>query len=713
MKTTRLAVLSVFSLLFSLPIQAAEYHVAPGIPGAADDNPGTLAKPWKTIATAAATARAGDTVLIHAGTYPEFVMIKNAGDADKPITFQAIADDEVILEGADSFGADKWQLATNAKNIYATALDREPGQLFVDGKAVYPKVDQTRKVYPRTYKLGVLTDADKRLYQYDPKTKQLLLNLGGDTPARHVIRVPVRMTAFKLSAHCRLAGIRARNYMGTAIEVGGDDSIVEDCLVTDSGGGVWVNGWDRSGVIVRRNTVIGALGNGIYLQDRPTHCFVEDNLVVRCTLNPAHDDGWIGSIKMNAASDSIFAHNVVLEGGNPETDGGHDGWAMWGDIDIVRIWYLGNSCANNKAAGLYVEYTMGDTRAYFNTSYRDGGGITCRQSQRGVFMRNLLLESRGSGFAVWEGAAPYSTTDHIFAHNLVRDCNPAIWLAIEHPNFADYNTYWPRKDAPIAWGETPKGARPPQYKELADWVKATGHDLHSQVKDAQPADVGLDTVTFRVADAKDPKQVLMMVGNGGCEYEDPAGQNILPYFWRPGSGDGVEHKFPYAAYCSLKGGTEAMAYRGAGGTVAFPLDSPSDPNQPKFAHGGLRYLKFDGQKPADMCKQGLGFWSPSLPARVADTYDISFFVRGLDLKPAGAAAIAAFVEFADATGQHRQRLALRTGIAAGKPLAGTFDWTQLAAEVKVPDSAKRMRVFIGLLPATGQLLLDDVSIKVR
>jgi hypothetical protein len=712
MKTMRLAALSVFSLLSLLSIQAAEYHVAPGVQGAADDNPGTLAKPWKTIARAAATAQAGNTVLIHAGTYPESVTIKNAGTADKPIVFQAFGDDKVILEGADPFGADKWQLAPNARNIFAAALDRDPGQLFVDGKAVYPKVDQTRKVYPRTYKLGVLTDADKNFYQYDAKAKRLLLALA-DSPARHDIRVPVRTTAFILSAHCRLAAIRASNYVGTAIEVVGDDSIVEDCLVTDSGGGVWVNGWDRYEVIIRRNTVIGSLGNGIYLQDRPMHCFVEENLAVRCTLNPAHEDCWVGSIKMSGASDTIFAHNVVLEGGNPETDGGHDGWALWGDIDIVRILYLGNTCANNRGAGIYVEYTMGDTRAYFNTSYRDRGGITCRQSQRGVFMRNLVIESRGSGFALWEGAAPYSTTDHVFAHNLVRDCNPAIWLAIEHPNFADYNTYWPGKNAPIAWGEAPKGERPLQYKDLADWVKPTGHDLHSQVKDAQPADVGLDTVTFRVDDAKDPKQVLMMVGNGGCEYEDPAGQNILPYFWRAGSGDGAEHKFPYAAYCSLKGGTEALAYGGAGGTVAFPLDSQSDPKQPKFAHGGLRYLKIDGQKPAAMCKQGLGFWSPSLPARVGDTYDISFFVRGMELKPTGAAAIAAFVEFTDATGQHEQGVALPTGTAADKPLTGTFDWTKLAAEVKVPDGAKRMRVFIGLLPALGQLLLDDVSVKVR
>jgi hypothetical protein len=58
-------------------------------------------------------------------------------------------------------------------------------------------------------------------------------------------------------------------------------------------------------------------------------------------------------------------------------------------------------------------------------------------------------------------------------------------------------------------------------------------------------------------------------------------------------------------------------------------------------------------------------------------------------------------------------VALPAAAAADKPLTGSFDWTKLAVEVKVPDGAKRMRVFIGLLPATGQLLLDDVSVEVR
>ncbi len=719
--------LSAMSAIFALtllghcPLRAAEYHVAATQPAASDDNPGTAAKPWKTIAKAAATAQAGDTVLIHAGWYAESVTLKNAGAADKPITFRSFADDEVLLDGANTIAPQEWELAPNAKNMYACRLvfDNDPGQILVDGKAVYVKVDQISHEYPRTYKLGTLTDADKNFYQYDVKAKKLLLNLGGDSPAKHVIRIPVRGSAFQMNAHCVLAGIHAQLYVGTAIYAGAAHAVIEDCLLTDCGGGICVGGWDNHGVIVRRNTVIGSLSSGIFLQDRPTGCLIQDNLAIRCTLNPAHEDCWIGSIKMNSAADTVFAHNVVLEAGNPDTDCGHDGWALWGDINIVRIMYVGNTCANNKEAGLYIEYAMGDTRAYFNTSYRNGHGITCRQSQRGVFMRNLVLESRGSGLAVWGGDAPYSTTDNLFAHNLVRDCSPTIWFAIEQPNFADYNTYWPKKDTPLAFGEAPKGGKTPQFKELADWTKATGHDAHSKVQDAQPADVGLDTVTFRVADAKDPTQVLMMVGNGGCEWEDPAGQNILPYFWRPGSGDGVEHKFPYAAYCGLEGGCEALAYGGAGGTVCQVLDpKEATKEQPKLAHSGLRCLRIDGQKPADICKNGLGFWSPSLPARAGDTYDISFFARGIGLKTDAITAATAFVEFTDATGQHRHRedaffTPPYSGPTSGVPFTGTFDWTQAACTVKVPDGAKRMRIFLGMLPATGKLLLDDISIKVK
>jgi len=199
-----------------------------------------------------------------------------------------------------------------------------------------------------------------------------------------------------------------------------------------------------------------------------------------------------------------------------------------------------------------------------------------------------------------------------------------------------------------------------------------------------------------------------MIGNGGCEFEDPAGVNLLPYFWRAGTGDGAEHTFLYAAYCGLKGGVDGFAFGGAGGTVALKNDS-ADPRQEKVAHGGLRYLEIVGQKPRSMCPDGLGFWSPSLPARPGDTVEVAFHVRGRDIKPVEGTALAAFVEFTDATGQHRQRVSL----AGQKALGGSFEWTQVQAEATVPAGARRMRVFLGARPGTGVLLLDDIAIKVR
>jgi len=304
--------------------------------------------------------------VIHAGSYPESIVPKNHGATDKPIIFRAFAMTKRCSMGP-MHPAERWQLITNSRNIYSLAIERDPGQSSWMVKYSTQKWTPSRASIFRTYKRGILTDADRNMYQYEPKSKRLLLNLGGETPARHVVLVPVRQTAFALGANCQLAGVHITHYVGTSISVSGDDSLVEDCLVTDSGHGIGVVGWNCRGVIIRRNTIIGALGNGIFLSDRPTQCVVEDNLALRCTLNPANEDCWVGSFKLNSASDTVFAHNVALEAGNPGTDGGHDGWGFWGDINVGRVMYVGNTCANNKYSGLYVEFGMDDTRAYFNT----------------------------------------------------------------------------------------------------------------------------------------------------------------------------------------------------------------------------------------------------------------------------------------------------------------------------------------------------------
>jgi parallel beta-helix repeat protein len=60
---------------------------------------------FPTIAAAADAARAGDTVLIHAGVYEETVRIRSSGDAGAPITFAAAPGEIVWMDGSDRFRA--------------------------------------------------------------------------------------------------------------------------------------------------------------------------------------------------------------------------------------------------------------------------------------------------------------------------------------------------------------------------------------------------------------------------------------------------------------------------------------------------------------------------------------------------------------------------------------------------------------------------------
>jgi len=55
---------------------------------------------WRTLRHAAANVRAGDTVLIHAGTYEEHVPMRITGDEGRPVTFRAAGDGQVWLNGS-------------------------------------------------------------------------------------------------------------------------------------------------------------------------------------------------------------------------------------------------------------------------------------------------------------------------------------------------------------------------------------------------------------------------------------------------------------------------------------------------------------------------------------------------------------------------------------------------------------------------------------
>ena len=107
------------------------YYVATG---GSNANPGTLAKPLKTIQYAASLAKSGDTVLVRGGVYRETVKPANSGTSSARITYKPYNGERVTVSGANVVSG--W--STHAGSVYKATQSWDLGtgnnQVFVDGR---------------------------------------------------------------------------------------------------------------------------------------------------------------------------------------------------------------------------------------------------------------------------------------------------------------------------------------------------------------------------------------------------------------------------------------------------------------------------------------------------------------------------------------------------------------------------------------------------
>jgi hypothetical protein len=99
-------------LLFCSFIWGKTCYVDQNATGNSDNNPGTAAQPWKTIAKAAATVVAGDSVIVKAGTYNERITFSpgHSGSAGKKIVFKADPRRTVFMQGFSTDGANNLRI---------------------------------------------------------------------------------------------------------------------------------------------------------------------------------------------------------------------------------------------------------------------------------------------------------------------------------------------------------------------------------------------------------------------------------------------------------------------------------------------------------------------------------------------------------------------------------------------------------------------------
>ncbi len=118
-------------------LSSTEYYV--NIKKGNDNNPGTLALPFKTVNKAVAVVVPGDVVFLQQGTYRENIVMNKSGTSDAPITFRAYGDERVTISGAVEVGG--WS-DDDKDGIYEAVvpapidLEAESYQVFVDGKMV-------------------------------------------------------------------------------------------------------------------------------------------------------------------------------------------------------------------------------------------------------------------------------------------------------------------------------------------------------------------------------------------------------------------------------------------------------------------------------------------------------------------------------------------------------------------------------------------------
>ncbi|RCW61891.1 right-handed parallel beta-helix repeat-containing protein [Halanaerobium sp. ST460_2HS_T2] len=96
-----------------------EYHVSKK---GSDFNSGTKEEPFLTINKAAAAAQAGDTVIVHEGTYREWVKPQNRGLSEsRRITYQAAKNEKVVIKGSEKIN--DWENVEDS--IWKTEIDNQ------------------------------------------------------------------------------------------------------------------------------------------------------------------------------------------------------------------------------------------------------------------------------------------------------------------------------------------------------------------------------------------------------------------------------------------------------------------------------------------------------------------------------------------------------------------------------------------------------------
>ncbi len=776
--------LLALGLLAAASALAADYHVATGHPAAADTNPGTAERPWKTLSRAASAVKPGDTVFVHPGLYPETVTLAATGEPDrtaKRIQFIATGDSPAVLLGS-----------TILRPADLTRTETQ-GVVRWQAPAPFVKLGVNKPAVPLAWVfLGrerlILKSAKDPLASSDDHhfargADHILLNLPA-WPADSDVRVSHRGHGFILRnvANITLRGFELREHAANAIELENTDGVViEDChIVRPNLHGLYAN--RTRALTFRRNRIVepNAWASNFKGQG---HLIEENVFQTSGSRNEPAAETWVGILKFNGGSYHTIRHNFIADRQSAATPlGNHVRTAefvfggIWGDVHCYNNRIYGNSIARVSHTGIYLEYMTNHAVVRWNTVQDSGTGISTRLSSNNLIRQNWIFDSaalwgresvdfdnlptfknrpvdhpewareRLDGVALLQTAMhpPHPPSHHNnVVDNLIQTIGRPINIPVpskmdratredvarysvispdqvadnlvlpdfDYPafdqsynsplnNLVDRNLYVhdpARALAGFAW------YLDRQIDTFEEYQRVTGLDPNGRRGDFTPADIGLQIGWTVQDESRRPDLPLAFDYDGGAERATA----VAPAMFARGVWLDTMPE-PYSWYRAAGASADpGPAHRGRN---SYEQDWSKDARQwtrAPAARTGMRALGV--VNPTDATRipaGGLGWRTQAVPVSTGLSFDIAAHLKATSIAPADAARGAeALVIFTDWTGREVSRVSL----VGDAHRSGTYDWTKFAQRVPVPAGAKRMFLYFGLHPATGSLLIDDVT----
>jgi len=426
-----------------------KYVVAQNQRFASDNNPGTEDKPFKTISKAAALARPGDRVLVHAGIYREWVAPERGGEQGRPITYMGAPNEQVIIRGSEVYSG-KWLPVNGHAGVFSTIVPsyfftggfnpfkivfRESrgggrqGQVFIEGKEMHEAKEQV-SINPETKKNVIdkscmqtmfeqadswSTEDGETIYVHLPEGSKSIDNCLVEFSVRRHLFAPVHRAQNYINLkgfifeHCandvafpQVGAVSCRSGQHWIIEnnvIRHIKTIGLDCGAEDE------DPWSLPDVLPEDRYRIGGHHEPYKLSERRIagRHLILNNIISdcgQCGIAGLFSDGSVimgntvercGAVIPGFETGGIKMHGLMggtIEG-NLVRD--NEAWGIWLDCGYIGSRVTRNVVVNNKTSGIFFECSNGPGLIDNNViAYNRGDGIYTHDAS-GINVANNLI----------------------------------------------------------------------------------------------------------------------------------------------------------------------------------------------------------------------------------------------------------------------------------------------------------------------------------